>query len=130
MLTLQELKDRLGASYVEAYDNAAGALADAVAIAESHVVRRYPLPLQTVPGILKAAIVDLARRRFYTTDAPEDVLTAEKRSLEMLGAIALGKIDLPLPPLAPPTPEETTFDGILFESAELRLSTKQTSLLF
>lgn len=129
MLTIQDLKDRYGSEYIAGYDNAEAAALDASEIVAGYISTRYPWPLPSVPGILKAAAADIARRRLYTTDAPQDVLDAEGRALKMLRDISTGLANLPITLTQPGDPTDES-EGILYESAPLRLTTRQTGLVF
>ncbi len=90
-----------------------GALTDAQADAEAHIVERYALPLAEVPVLIKSAIADIARGRLYPGTAPDGVASLAKAALRKLENIKDGRLSLPGAASASATASEAP---ILFHS--------------
>lgn len=88
---LSNLDDPLGVSV----DNSLleTALTDASAEAEAYL-RRYTLPIDPVPQILRRCVADMARYYLSRYDPPEDVRKRYEDALRRLKQIADGALDL------------------------------------
>ncbi len=71
-------------------------LDDADGVIDSHLASRYPLPLASVPKILKRYACDIARYFLYEDSAGEAVRRAFEDALKFLRSVADGTVSLGL----------------------------------
>lgn len=90
---LVELTDRQQLGEIDAAVVTAS-IADATADIDMYLSVRYALPLATVPTVLTRLCCDIARFYLHDNAAPERVEKANAAAIELLQAIAEGKIDL------------------------------------
>jgi len=95
----KDLLSRFQGSTVQAGDIAIElALSDASELINTYLCKRYILPFETVPNILKKLCVDLACYFLATADefVTEDIRKRHDDALVTLKDIAKGIIDLPI----------------------------------
>ncbi len=95
------------------YDDAkvTRALDDASALIDGYIAARVPLPLITVPPVLKNLTIDIAVYRLSTDAAllAEDVRTRYEDAIKFLRDVAAGKAQIPQPkPEGAPAVTEVT----------------------
>lgn len=83
------------------------AILDSEEEAEGYIARRYPLPLSTVPAILKTWVAALARERLHKTRPTQEVEKAAERARQQLKETAQGLFKL----LVEDGSEEVTVGG-------------------
>jgi len=96
-----DLVERFGADVVAdlEYDRpeaVAQAIADTTAVIDGYLASRYPLPLASVPAVIKAVARDLVR---YALDIEPDDIVQRRRdeAIKYLVAIQRGEMTLGLP---------------------------------
>jgi len=72
------------------------AIADAEAIADSYIGRRYALPLFEAPAVLAGYVCDLARYRLYGDAPTDEVRRRHDDAVRWLGSVASGQVTLGL----------------------------------
>jgi len=109
--TRQELEDAFGADVIaelegERANAVAEAIADAAFQIDGYIAARYPLPLATVPGLLRTIARNLVR---YSLDIdPDDKVKARRdEAISYLRDIAAGRATLGLPQAAEPASLDT-----------------------
>lgn len=101
-VTQQDLIDRFGNAEMLAIADrdqdqvidiavVAGALADASALIDSYLAKRYALPLVAAPPALIPVAAALARHALYAANPPEDVRAAHDDAMRFLRDVAGGK---------------------------------------
>ncbi len=92
------------------------ALADASAEIDSYLASRYPLPLETVPSVLRQKAVDIAVYRMMTLrpmGAIDDARERYKDAISWLKLLAEGKVSLGVPSNEPGA-EADSSGGVAF----------------
>lgn len=91
---------------------------------DSYIGQRYALPLDTVPGTLKAACQDLARYELYTMEPTAIVKQRRDQAVAWLKDLAAGRAALDAAAVTPPAPADGTQSGvqILSEPGDRRVS--------
>ncbi len=104
-------------------------LADASSTIDTYLALRYPLPLATVPPVLKRLCVDIA---LYLLSLSQDALTKELRqryedAISLLNKMAAGTVGLGIP-ANPATPVSGDVKGgeVLLPSSPPRLFSRST----
>lgn len=80
------------------------ALADASAEIDGFLIGRAPLPLQSVPTVLRVYCCDIARYRLQFVAPDERATEAYKAAMDYLQRVAAGKVMLVASSAAPPVP--------------------------
>jgi phage gp36-like protein len=73
------------------------ALADAAAEVSAHLAARYPLPLPSVPPLVRNLTCDIARYRLWRHAASEEVRQRYEDARRLLEHLAAGRVSLGLP---------------------------------
>ncbi|MEW5897737.1 MAG: DUF1320 domain-containing protein [Bacillota bacterium] len=100
------------------------AIAAAVDEINPYCMKRYPVPFNPVPGIIRNAAADIAlynlftRRGYDEESADKSILERYKNAVRILEGISAGRITLGQPE---PPPES----GVSFNSGERRFSRKK-----
>lgn len=64
-------------------------------LVNGYIAGRYPLPLASVPDMVRAWTLDITRFRLWDEQAPEEVRRRYEDALEQLRDLAAGRIALP-----------------------------------
>lgn len=117
-----ELIDRFGADLIADLEYqrpsaVSEAIDDATAIIDAYLAARYPLPLATVPAVLKRIARDLVR---YSLDIdPDDTVTRRRdEAMKFLTALSKGEVTLGMPLAEEPDSVDTAEiqnDGHIFK---------------
>jgi phage gp36-like protein len=82
------------------------ALEQAQSEADAYIAQKYPVPLPSVPLVVKSRVLDIAvyrlflRRGIRTNTADEVVLQANRDAVRFFENVAVGKASLPVPGLS------------------------------
>ncbi|CAJ6205175.1 Mu-like prophage protein gp36 [Burkholderia pseudomallei] len=100
------------------YDAAtiSAALDDANGLAVGYVSATYPT-LDPVPGLLKAAVADIARRKLFKFDPPNGVAQMYLEAMKTLREIASGALQL----RGPVDPVTDTAESLIFCGSNVRV---------
>ena len=92
---LIQLTDRDGEDAVDV-DTVAEAIADATALIDSYLEKRYraKMPFSPVPSVLEPISCNIARYNLYTNGKPDEVEKPYKAALKFLEDVAKGVVSL------------------------------------
>ena len=115
---LIQLTDRAGDDAVDA-DTVAEAIADAEALIDSYLEKRYreKMPFAPVPSVLESLACNIARYNLYTNNKPDEVEKPYLAALQFLKDVASGLVSLGAdehPPTAGGLPQMTS-GGRIFD---------------
>ncbi len=99
------------------------AIADAGAVIDTFVAKRYDLPLSSVPAALVKTACDLVRYALHKEDPPDRVAAAQKDAMAFLRDIAAGKAVLDIAGAEPAGAENEILiggDARIFTSDNLK----------
>lgn len=95
--------ERAGEMTPEGEERIEAAIEYAQSEAESYIAQKYPLPLPSVPLVVKSKVLDIAvyrlflRRGIRVGTADDVVLQANRDAVKYFENVALGKASLPVP---------------------------------
>lgn len=93
---LTELTDRDGSAGAIVDPVLVQAMTNAEAEIDSYIGNRYPLPLPTVPEVIRSFACDMARYRLYDARATEEVTKRYERAVSWLRDVSKGVVSLGL----------------------------------
>lgn len=99
----------------------ARAIDDATGEIDARLVKRYPLPLETIPRLLTRVACDIARFYLYQDRVTETVEKRYSAAIKLLDGIARGDVSLGLESTQQPQdgPAEITSDDRLFNRSSM-----------
>lgn len=119
--TRTDLEDRYGVDELEQRESmlpagaVAGALTDADAEIDSYLAARYPLPLASVPALLKRVACAIARYNLLGEAASDRARADVEDARRLLTGLANGSVTLGLPAA---TEVATSAGGVAYEAPD------------
>lgn len=86
------------------------ALDDATDTINTHLLKRYTLPLASIPAVLKRLCCDIAHYYLHGQETPESVDDRHTAAIDLLKSIAKGDVDLAVGELSGGAGDSVTFE--------------------
>lgn len=100
-------RDQLGQIDATVLD---AAMNDATDTINTHLLKRYTLPLAAVPAVLKRLCCDIARYYLQEQEVPESVNDRHTGAIDLLKSIAKGDVDLAVGEVSGGASDSVTFE--------------------